>query len=393
MSVELNEAPCPCDSGFAYEECCNKQDRSQPNIVAMVSAEGITAAEPLTPQLQAALDNIDTSPALFPARIRFAENEAYFIKLSPRWYQQSVFMDPGRIIGSCIIQTDLEWLQSVSDKIGSQRSAYIFHTAFCGSTLMSQALDAVYQTVPIREPELLGNLLTYLRNPKNTPQDKDAWYRRIMALLSRRFETQQMAVVKANDYANPIMLAMIERHSDAPMLFMYTPLREFLTGCLKADNRKQWIAQRYASLRLPIAQRLGLDSDFTVAEDAYGEQAALYWSYNIALFHKAYRDAPESVRSLEFSNMLENPTDAVKRCGEWFGLRAIEDVDFEEALVPLLGVYSKNSQFTYSAEQREKDITKLLDAHPEELASAEKLAHELLGADYPQAGLPGSLLG
>lgn len=392
MAEVANDSPCPCDSGFTFGECCNNADRTETNIVATVDAEGVHSEKPLTPQLQAALDNLATDPALFPARVWFDDDEAYFIKMSPRWYQQGVFMDPGRIIGSCVIQTNLEWLKEVCEKITTQDSAYIFHTAFCGSTLMSQALDAVYQTLPIREPELLGNLLAYLRNPKNPPADKDAWYQCVMALLSRRFGQQQKAVIKANDYANPIMLAMIERHTNMPILFMYTPLREFLTGCLKADTRKKWIAQRYASLRQPIAHQLGLDEGFSVAEDAYGEMAALYWSYNISVFLKAWRAAPESVRSLEFTNMLESPSVAVKRCGEWFGLRAIEGIDSDAALAPLMGVYSKNSNFTYSSEQREKDIAKVLDAHPEELASAEALAHKLLGTDYPETGLPGSLL-
>jgi hypothetical protein len=176
------------------------------------------------------------------------------------------------------------------------------------------------------------------------------------------------------------------------MLFMYTPLREFLTGCLKADTRKKWIAQRYASLRLPIAHQLGLGQDFSVAEGSYGKMAALYWSFNIAVFHKAYRAAPELLRSLEFARMLENPSAAVKCCGEWFGLQEIDGIDFDEALAPLMGVYSKNSKVTYSPEQREKDIAKVLDAYPEELASAETLAHEILGEDYPEKGLPGSLL-
>ncbi|MDT8384052.1 MAG: SEC-C domain-containing protein [Gammaproteobacteria bacterium] len=393
MDIESSEMPCPCGSGLVYGACCGKAERSQPHIVAAITTEGVVADEPLTAQLQEALEHIDASPALFPARVNFAEYQSYFIMMSPQTYRDSVFMDPGRIKGSCIIQTDLAWLRSACDKIAGQQTAFIFHTAFCGSTLMSQALDAAYHTLPIREPELLGNLLAYLRNPANSPQDKDAWYRRVMALLSRRFDAQQMAVVKANDYANPLMLAMIERHADAPLLFMHTPLQEFLAGCLKANNRKQWIAQRYAALRQPINQLLGLGPDFTVAEDAYGELAALYWSYNIALFHKAYRSMPARVRSLEFNHMLANPYTAVARCADWFGLMPIEGTTLEQAMAPLLGVYSKNSKFTYSPQQRDGEITALLSAHQAELAAAEELARKLLAADYPEDGLPGDLLG
>jgi len=386
------QTPCPCDSGLAYDACCGRQDHSQVNIVASISSQCIHSEEPLSPQLQTALDHLDTSPDLFPARINFAEGQAWFVKMSPRWYRESVFLDPARIKGSCIIQTELAWLQEITDRIVDQPNAYIFHTAFCGSTLMSQALDAAFQTLPVREPEVLGNLMMYLRNPDKLSEDKDAWYRRIMALLSRRYEEHEVPVIKANDYANPMMLAMIERQTQAPQLFMYTPLREFLAGCLKADNRKQWIAQRYKNLLPAIHYRLGLGADFHIDENSYGELAALYWSFNIVLFNQAYRHAPESIRSLEFSAMLKNTPDAIKRCGKWFELEPRENVDIEQAIAPLFGVYSKNSKFTYSPAQREKDITDLVDANKEELMKAEKLAYQLLGKDYPHAGLHGSLL-
>lgn len=392
MDIELSESPCPCESGYRFAECCGEQDRSRQHRLATVSTAGIHAETPVSAQLQEALRNLDADPGLFPARINFADKQAFLVKMSPRWYRESVFLDPARIIGRCLIEAELQWLQDVSDKISWQPSAFIFHTAFCGSTLMSQALDAAYHTVPIREPELLGNLLMYLRNPANSIEDKDAWYRRVMALLSRRFDAQHKVVIKANDYANPIMLAMIERHTDAPLLFMYTPLREFLVGCLKADNRKQWIAQRYAALRLPINQLLGIGPDFTVAENAYGELAALYWSYNIALFHKAYRNLPARVRSLEFNHMLDDPYTAVARCANWFGLSPIEGVTIEQAVTPLLGVYSKNSKFTFSQQQRDRDMETLLSTHQTELAAAEELARKLLAADYPEDGLPGDLL-
>ena len=99
---------CPCDSGLAYDDCCGREVRRQANIVATISLQGIHSEEPLSSQLQTALDHLDTSPDLFPARINFAESQAWFVKMSPRWYRESVFLDPARIKGSCIIQTEFD---------------------------------------------------------------------------------------------------------------------------------------------------------------------------------------------------------------------------------------------------------------------------------------------
>jgi len=55
-------------------------------------------------------------------------------------------------------------------------------------------------------------------------------------------------------------------------------------------------------------------------------------------------------------------------------------------------VYSKNSKFKYSPEQRHEELKKQFEQFSEELASGEKVARALLGEDYPEERLPNSLL-
>ncbi|MGD8639275.1 MAG: SEC-C domain-containing protein [Gammaproteobacteria bacterium] len=385
---------CPCGSGFSYSDCCGAPGRNALNApsLAFLSPDGIEGEESLTTALKSSIDNASLNPDLFPARINYFERKAWFVKMSPQWYGESVFLDPGRMKGTCVIGADLDWLQQTAERIAWQPTSYIFHTAFCGSTLMSQALSAVYDSLPVREPEVLGNLLVYLRSNAEPTDEHPGRIQQVLNLLSRRYVPEQPVVVKANDYANPFMPVLLDHQKAVPVLFMYTPFAEFLAGCLKADNRRQWIKQRFQAVQQFTSQVLSGEEGLQLEDDEFGKMAAVYWSYNVALFLQVQRAAPEQIRSLDFNTMLADPLAAVQCTATLFGLNARVDVNAQDEVDRLFGVYSKNSQFKYSPQQRNKDIVRILEANEQQLSAGEALAKKLLGNDYPEQGLPATIV-
>jgi hypothetical protein len=394
MSDTDQNEPCPCGSGLTFGNCCGVPGRqaASADVMLCVASDGTIAAGEPTPQLQTALDTIDRNPDLFPARIAFAKDKAWFVKMSPRWYRESVFLDPGRIKGTYVVETDIHWLQAVCDRIAWQTTGFIFHTAFCGSTLMAQALEALFRCLPLREPEALGNVQYYLQLPEVTREQKQAWFERVLRLLSRRYEADQGVVVKANDFANPVMIEILKWNRSVPLLFMYTPLREFVAGCVKIQSRREWIHGRYQSIKSGAQTLLNMAEMAEPAPEAYGEMAAIYWSYNIAWLLKARAYDSTHLRTLDFNHMLERPLEAVQACGQLLGLQPLADVDVTAEMEKLFGVYSKNNTFNYSPQQRSQDIERILAENKTHLDAAETLAQRLLGDDYPQQGLPGSLI-
>ena len=399
MNDASTTIPCPCESGLPYDQCCGTTNRTAVNadILATLSDSDQAQQNGLTTGLQKTLNNVGRLPDWFPARINFFDNKAFFVKMSPHWYRESVFLDPARIKGTCVIQTDLNWLRHATDHIPWQSSGLIFHTAFCGSTLMAQALDALFDSLPLREPEVLSNVLFFIRSqntrqPPTGDQSHQAWLERVMRLLSRRYEPQQAAVIKANDYANPLMIDLLNWRNDLPVLFMYTPLEEFLAGCLKADNRKEWIRGRYKAIPA-VATGIFDNTAIGVSDDnSFGEMAAVYWAFNIALYRKALTASADKLRSLDFNTMLNSPLESIQAAGKLFGLRPLEKVNLDAEIHRLFDVYSKNSKFKYSPQQRNDDIQRVLENHPAHRQAAERLARSLLKQDYPDAGLPADLL-
>ena len=384
---------CPCESGKAFTDCCGVEGRiaASAPIQTYITAEGVTDKDNQTPEILSAIESISTNPDLFPARFNFMANKGWMVKMSPRWYQESVFLDASRMKGTYVLEVDLPWLNNKCQSIDWRPTSVIFHTAFCGSTLMSQALDAMYNCLSLKEPDTLNNLLFFLRG-NGDPEKKEIWFNNILYLLSRSYHQEQSVVVKANDYANPLISKVLEWENRIPVLFMYTPLGEFLVGCLKADNRKEWIRGRYQSILPTAADLINMDEAPEVNDDDFDKMAAMYWSYNIALYNRAYEVGSEKLRSLDFNDMLTAPLASVEACSQFFGLNPLAGVSKSDELDKLMGVYSKNSQFTYSPQQRQNDMDRLLAKFSQELEVATETARKLLGDDYPDNGLKGGLV-
>ena len=390
---QTNGTPCECGSGFFYSQCCGVEGRTAltADVFAYVSQQGVTSEDAMTVELQQAIYSVIDTPELFPARVNLFDGKAWFVKMSPTTYRESVFLDPARMKGSCIIETDLDWLHDVCENIRWQPTSFIFHSAFCGSTLMSQVLGTVFNCLSLREPEILNSMLVYNRSQVST-EDKSFWFDSLQRLLSRRFTPDQPVVVKANDFANPVMLDLMNWDPEIPVLFMYTPVKEFIAGCLKAQNRKEWIKQRYDSVK-PVLNAV-LDEKLLEAVDEadYGQLAATYWSYNMGLYLKVLENNGAHIYSLDFNDMLASPYDTITRCGKLFGLKQPKNVDFTGAIDELMGVYSKNSKLKYSPETRLEELKKQSSQFSKEQVSGEKIARTLLGDDYPEERLPGNLL-
>lgn len=399
MTDYVNTDPCPCESGLTYDQCCGVSGKVavSADIQAYLGKEGLLPGHHLTPQMLAAIESITVNPDLFPARFQLLQNRVWFVKMTPEWYRESVFLDPSRIKGTYVIEADMQWVEQACQSLPWQATSVIFHTAFCGSTLMAQALDCLFNCLSLKEPDALSNLLYYLRNaPPYHPIAEN--FNLVMSLLSRRYHEQQGVVIKANDNANPLITDLIQWPHDVPILFMYTPLQEFLAGCLKADNRREWIRGRYQMLTPTLQAQFGDTATTNIGDNDFSKMAAVYWSYNISLFLNAWQqvknDANKSrlLRSLDFNFMLAHAPESVQTCGEFFGLHPISGADWDTRLGELFGVYSKNSNFTYSPEQRALDIIRVLEESADHVDVAEQLARTLLGRDYPDTGLPASLI-
>jgi len=394
MSFQAAQQPCPCESGRNYFECCGNSLNVDLDFIADLSKQQHPDIQKkLNQELLTAIAEINSTPDLFPVTIDFLADRVELVKMSPYWYSESNFLDRQRIQGRCAIRADVQWLSDSVEQNNWQLTPFIFHSAFCGSTLMVRALEQLFDCLPLKEPGALGGLLDYALSRGYSETKETTYQKQVLSLLSRRFSRDQISVIKANDLHNAYINALMKSQFDFPVLLMYTGLNDFIFGCLKTQDRQQWIADRFEYTVDYFKNRFELSDIEQLVPDQfhqldYAKKAAAYWSFNILLFFEIIEEFPDRVKTLDFNAMLENPLSSINACGCWLGLSKLPGVNPKIELSWLMGQHAKNLNQTYSPEQRQDDMLQVLRENKDVLPEAEALARKILGNRYPDNGLP-----
>lgn len=235
----------------------------------------------------------------------------------------------------------------------------LFHTAFCGSTLLSRALEAPPRAVSLKEPLVLHALARVQLAGRWNAAAQDR-LRAALALLARPWAPGGRVLVKPANQANGLLPQILAAAPQAPAVLLYSDLREFLVSCLKkgpeAEVPIRWMAQALLPFtRLPA--RLGIDprAPFNLIE-----ACVLAWYAQMELYAQALEhDHADRLRTLDFATVLAAPVPTVERCARWLGLGS-EGVGARVAST--FGRESK-SQTPYDPTQRAAEREQVLQAH------------------------------
>ncbi len=147
------------------------------------------------------------SPDWLLAGIDTAHDRFQFARVSRKTYRDSAFLDHR-------IQPRPEELRSVSgedvDRVLAEcdpsPAGWVFHTAFCCSTLLAQCLEVGDRTLVLREPVVLSRLAAESRTPADTAGEEVR--RRVLRLVERTYG-DEIVIVKPSNYANALLHEML----------------------------------------------------------------------------------------------------------------------------------------------------------------------------------------
>ena len=335
-------------------------------------------------------------PAWLPHKMDIAKGAIRFARIDRQGISREAFLD-NRMSSSVAAWADVR-IADIAHEAGALpasilQPAFIFHTAFCCSTLMARALDTKGEALALKEPDILMDLANAYRMAKGPDARRtvDSARRLVMRLLARPHENAERVVIKPTNTANN--LAPIVAESGARAVFLFGDLKGFLVSVLKKGEAcKAFVRKQYAIFALdeagvggiPERQALGL-TDLQIA--------ALVWRHQMELFTRILNTPGTAhVRSLDFRVLLDRPADALIAASEHLQLGIDAQTLKEAAKGP---VFQKNSKFgdqDYDAGARARDEAALMERHGEELAMIEKWAMRLKLANDISSDLPKPLL-
>ena len=302
-------------------------------------------------------------PDDFPLYVDFDALQVAFVGMNREDYLASVFLDD-RVHRSSdrIVSVELKKVLGFCERYySSQCSAnYLFHTAYCCSTLLSRLLDRPRETLVYREPIVLTQLAMASRDP-SIALDASMLKRSIRALhflLSRSYG-EEVPVIKPSDSCNNIIAELMGASKNSRALLMYSSLQSFILSNLKSPERRNFLFTQFLQRAKMDAASIACLSSINTETLSAGQSAAFVWLVQMLHSEKAIVRAPKSIYSMDADSFLSCPERALHKINALFGL-GFDDASLADILqADAFRKHSKNAGTDYGIEQRADEKEKL----------------------------------
>lgn len=268
-------------------------------------------------------------------------------------------------LGERPVLGDLPTAQCLAD-CGTGTPRLLFHSAFCGSTLLTRALDRAGLAAGLSEPVTLNDVVGFRRRgarPAAVARTADAALR----LLSRPFGQDEAVVIKPSNVVNPLAELLLALTGDAPALFLYAPLETFLISVArKGLECRLWVRELIDG----YLQEGFVGMGFT-PQDLFRQSdlqiAAVGWLAQHAHFARlADKLGPARLRTLDADRMTADPAGAIAAVTRHYGL-ALGDEDLTAIVSgPAFTRHSKSGE-SYSPQSRAADYDRARSAYGGEI--------------------------
>lgn len=245
-----------------------------------------------------------------------------FARVSSSTYQDSSFLDhrmnppPGEITGFAMRDINR------SMKHEGRPANYIFHSAFCCSTLLSNCLQFVSNSLVLKEPKALGHLADALAQTKTIPNfNRDRW-RMVLApalrLLEKTYPGQQGVIIKPANSANELMPDILAVRPSKTVI-MYGSLKDFLLSNLKGLDESRYMVPLFLKRLYPLTDYADQLQIGDVSSLPHLQQCAVLWHSQLHYF-SGLASENGAIRYLAAGDFLREPEAVVERALEHFGL-------------------------------------------------------------------------
>jgi hypothetical protein len=242
---------------------------------------------------------------------------------------------------------------------------FIFHSAYCCSTLLARVLDRVGLASTLKEPLILNDLVGW-RHRGGDPAKVADRLDGALTLLSRAFVPGEAVIVKPSNVVNALAPTMLALRPEARAVLLYAPLRVFLTSIARKGMwGRLWVRELLAKQLADGMVDLGFaPGDYFRLTDL--QVAAVGWIAQADLFAALATRFPGRVRSLQSETLLATPRPALAAICTLFGLA--DDAETIDALAAseAFGRNAKDGK-AYRASDRSREQIAGAAFHAEEI--------------------------
>lgn len=299
----------------------------------------------------------------FIHRIDALKSRAEVVQTDREALRRASFLDGRETFWSARETRGVEDLAKLREAQGSCRvRGWIFHVGFCGSTLLSHLLDQNGELLALREPQALVDLadqapqlraLGRARSVKGWLETLDTHFGGLGDALG------QEVVVKASNWANPLLAYMAEADMLDKAIYVTMERRAWMRACIRGGReRLAWVArcvQHTAQVEPEVARLMPLVVNGV--RDPLDQIIRLAALLDWAQHRTIARHDPRALRRIDYATIVDDPTRAIVRARDLLGLPQRADP------VEPLGHHAKDPARAFDARQRALEDRQVERAH------------------------------
>ena len=196
---------------------------------------------------------------------------------------------------------------------------FIFHSAYCCSTLLANALDRPGLASSLKEPQLLADMVGW-RQRGGEPRQIGAVLDQSLTLLARPFDAGEAVVIKPSNVVNGLAQAMMNIRPGARAVLLYAPLPVFLASIARKGMWGRLWARELLSRQLADGLvDLGFEPrDYLLHTDL--QAAAVGWLAQKQLVATMAARWPNRVRTLDSEVLVARPVAVLLAVAKLFSL-------------------------------------------------------------------------
>lgn len=197
---------------------------------------------------------------------------------------------------------------------------FIFHSAYCCSTMLARAFDIEGTSMGLKEPVVLNDIIGWRRRGASGEK-----FERVLDqsldLLSRPFSPGESVVIKPSNICTPLALPMLSTRPDAKALLLYAPIESFLRSIAKKEMwGRIWVRDVLIGTRQDGYLIPGFEQDDLLKLTDL-QVAAIGWLSQHAAFAKIVETfGPERTRTLDSDSFLARSPETIAALSELFGM-------------------------------------------------------------------------
>ena len=215
------------------------------------------------------LDDIAADPQWLPHAIDLDRHEVEFIRLPRDAYSQTGFLAERAVKGDDRVRVAISRIAGLEFE-PAPPVHYIFHTAFCRSTLLVRALDAPGHILGMNEPNIVAGLAGGGQAVADLAPN-------LLALLGRRHRPDEAIVIKPTNLANRMIPVFMRHDPRSKAILMTNGVSDFLGAVARRGLAgRQWARQLFLELQSHAGMDFGLSPRQSFALPDM-QTAALAW--------------------------------------------------------------------------------------------------------------------